>query len=331
MLWGDNGAGKTAILEAICVLARGRSFRNNPLDALVNAEADYMTIFLDILDARGASSSFSCAKKEGESVVYRSEGNLVRRGSSVSRALSVQIVTPDESNLIFSGPAIRRTFVDWGLFHVEHGYLELARKYNKTLRQRNAWIKAATSGPDPWLRELASLGSHINRCRGQYISRISDLMSSTTFGFLDKLVMEYRGGGVGVDEDRALEILQAQAIHDHKTGYTSLGPHRGDLRITFDQRPAKIYLSRGQAKIASIVFAISQSRLLLDDRSMKSILLVDDIAAELDEDNLMRCLKAISDTQMQSFMTASDPSLMAGGTSYFGESKVFHVKHGQLI
>ena len=75
---------------------------------------------------------------------------------------------------------------------------------------------------------------------------------------------------------------------------------------------------------------MSQSKLLLDDRSMRSILLIDDIAAELDEDNLKKCLKAISDMQMQVFMTVSGPSLLALGENYFGESEVFHVEHGQL-
>ena len=82
-----------------------------------------------------------------------------------------------------------------------------------------------------------------------------------------------------------------------------MGPHRGDIKIVFNGIAAKDYLSRGQAKLVSVLFALSQTRLLLNERSRKSILLIDDISAELDEDNLVQCMGVISEMQMQTFMT----------------------------
>ena len=266
-------------------------------------------------------------------MVFQVDGANQNRGSAVSRFLPVQVVTPDESNLIFSGPSIRRSFLDWGLFHVEHGYLELARKYKKILKQRNAWIRDGNRGADPWLKELAVLAAQINGKRRSYLERICHLLRADLgyFGVLGQVGLEYYGGGVGVDPNEAFEGLRDRTFHDQQAGATSLGPHRGDVKITLNGAPAKTYLSRGQAKLVSILFALSQSRLLLNDRSTKSILLIDDISAELDEDNLLQCMELISSAQMQAFVTSSSPVFSAVVEKPFEESKTFHVKHGQLI
>ena len=95
-------------------------------------------------------ASVASVKKENQRL-FQVDGLKRSRGSDISRALpvQVQIITPEESDLVFSGPSARRSFLDWGLFHVEHEYLELARKYKKTLKQRNAWIKAGARVSDP--------------------------------------------------------------------------------------------------------------------------------------------------------------------------------------
>ena len=136
---------------------------------------------------------------------------------------------------------------------------------------------------------------------------------------------------MGVESGDVLECLEGRAFHDHQAGATSLGPHRGDVKITLNGAPAKTYLSRGQAKLVSVLFALSQSKLLLNDRATKSILLIDDISAELDEDNLLQCMELISRAQMQAFVTSSSSLFSAIVEKPFEESKTFHVKHGQLI
>ena len=216
---------------------------------------------------------------------------------------------------------------------MEHEYLELARKYKKTLAQRNAWIKAGARVTDPWLHELALLAAKINEQRKSYLARIFDLLRAElgNFGGFGKIGLEYYGGGVGLDPNEALERFQSQIHYDQKAGTTSLGPHRGDIKIFFNGTAAKDYLSRGQAKLVSVLFALSQTKLLLNERSRKSILLIDDISAELDEDNLVQCMKMVSEMQMQTFMTSSNVFLSTIFEKSFEESKTFHVEHGQLI
>ena len=333
LLQGGNGSGKTAVLEAICLMARGRSFRSGPLGGLLNIESEDMAVHLDVLDSHKTSLCLSGIKRRGESLVFRVDGVNQNRGSVVSRFLPVQVVTPDESNLIFSGPSIRRSFLDWGLFHVEPGYLELARNYKKTLKQRNAWMRGGNRGADPWLQELAALAAQINGKRISYLERIYHLLrvDLSHFGVLGQVGLDYYGGGVGENPNEAFEALRGRAFHDQQAGATSLGPHRGDIKITLNDAPAKTYLSRGQAKLVSVLFALSQSKLLLKDRSTKSILLIDDISAELDEDNLLQCMELISSAQMQAFVTSSSSLFSAIVEKPFEESKTFHVKHGQLI
>ncbi len=314
-------------------MARGRSFRAGPSGTLINYDSKSMAVHLNLEDSNGIISSFSGIRRRGEPILFQVDGLKHGRGSDISRALPVQVITPDESDLVFSGPSVRRSFLDWGLFHVEHDYLELARKYKKYLKQRNAWIKAGAGVSDPWLHELAGLAAKINELRERYLARICDLIKSElgAFGGFGKIGLEYYGGGVSLDPDEALEKLQSQIPYDQKAGTTSLGPHRGDIKIFFNGLAAKDYLSRGQAKLVSVLFALSQTRLLLNERSRKSILLIDDISAELDEDNLVQCMEMISEMQMQTFMTSSNVFLSTIFEKSFEESKTFHVKHGQLI
>ena len=314
-------------------MARGRSFRAGPSGALINYDSKSMAVHLNVEDFNGTTLSFSGIRRKGEPILFQVDGLKHGRGSDISRALPVQVITPDESDLVFSGPSVRRSFLDWGLFHVEHGYLELARKYKKTLKQRNAWMKAGARALDPWLHELAALAVEINAQRERYLRRIWDLLSPELGAFeeLDHIGLEYYGGGVGLDANEALESFKSQIPYDRKVGTTSLGPHRGDIKIVFNGTAAKEYLSRGQAKLVSVLFALSQSKLLLNERSKKSILLIDDISAELDQDNLVQCVEMISEMQMQTFMTSSDVFLSTVFEKSFEESKTFHVKHGQLI
>ena len=333
LLQGGNGSGKTAVLEAICFMARGRSFRAGVSGSLINLESKSMAVHVDVAESSGTTLSFSGISRKGEPTLFKVDGLERSRGSDISRALPVQVITPDESDLVFSGPSVRRSFLDWGLFHVEHEYLELARKYKKTLKQRNAWIKTGAQVSDPWLHELAALAAEINEQRKSYLARICNLLRAelAAYGGFGKIGLEYYGGGVGLDPNEALEKFQSQIPYDQKAGTTSLGPHRGDIKIFFNGTAAKDYLSRGQAKLVSVLFALSQTKLLLNERSRKSILLIDDISAELDEDNLVQCMEMISEMQMQTFMTSSNILLSTIFEKSFEESKTFHVKHGQLI
>ena len=212
-------------------MARGRSFRAGASSALINLESKSMAVHLDVAESNGTTLSFSGISRKGEPTLFQVDGLKRSRGSDISRALPVQVITPDESDLVFSGPSVRRSFLDWGLFHVEHEYLELARKYKKTLAQRNAWIKAGARVADPWLNELAVLAAKINEQRESYVARIFDLLRAelVTFEGFGKIGLEYYGGGVGLDPNEALEKFQSQIPYDQKARTTSLGPHRGDL------------------------------------------------------------------------------------------------------
>ena len=99
-------------------MARGRSFRSGVSSGLINLESKSMAVHLDVEASNGTTLCFSGISQKGEPTLFQVDGLNRSRGSDVSRALPVQIITPNESDLVFSGPSARRSFLDWGLFHV---------------------------------------------------------------------------------------------------------------------------------------------------------------------------------------------------------------------
>ena len=330
---GPNGAGKTALIEGIYLMSRGRSFRGGSVNALINNDSDSMSMGIKVETESGGSRALLGKKNREGRLLLSLDGLECKSFEDVGRLLPVQLILPNESDLVFFGPEIRRSFLDWGLFHVEQSYLALARDYRRTLKQRNAWLKEGVGSVDPWLNGLAVLGAEINALRGAYVEQLAFVLGDLikVFSGVDVASLEYWGGGYGADSEEAVELLSEAEIKDKRAGATSLGPHRADMKIYVSGKPAKLYCSRGQAKLVSLCLAFSQADNLQSRRQINSILLIDDIGAELDRHNLLQSLELIKSMNMQAFITASNASFLPSNSQGFVEQSVFHVEHGDFI
>jgi DNA replication and repair protein RecF len=326
-LLGDNGAGKTSVLEAIVVLAKGRSFRSGQISSLLGPESDEFRIVAQTerADKQKLTLGIERTAKDWKA---RKNGQDVNQLSELASHLPLVLIEPNSHLLVSGPPDGRRRFLDWGVFHVEQGYLPLWRKYSRALKQRNAALRkqdrAVISSLD---HVISNLGEEVDRARRKQAKNLTIQLKER----LKLLCPDIKGIKVRYDKgwkgDSLLEAIQGSLLNDLDRGATGPGPHRADLPVYMGTRLAKDRVSRGEQKIISAALLLSQAGLMADSNE-KPLLLMDDLASEFDETHLLRVLAAAREVSAQVWVT---------GTSYTPytslkdtEHGMFHVEHGTI-
>ena len=168
---GNNGSGKSSVLESIFYLAHGKSFRTTKVENLLNHSAEIFVVSAsDDKDIRlGISRNFS----SGETVIKIDEVKYSRL-SELARNIAVQIVTPESFKLFFGGPKERRKFVDLGVFHVEHSYSKIWKEFSRILKQRNACLRSNVDSTtlSYWSSKFAESSIDISKLRETYLDSL---------------------------------------------------------------------------------------------------------------------------------------------------------------
>jgi len=329
---GLNGAGKTSFLEALHALSRGRSFRTPSLDSLTEFGFPEFAVSVEGTDVRRLRRTVVFRKQKGEPPGLEIDGARTLRASEVAALFPLQVITPDCGDLVMEGPAARRSFVDWGLFHVKPFFLKLSRDYSTALAQRNAWLKQ-TEDPaeqDPWLDPVARLGAEIDTWRREQVEMLIPEFRELCAGFeieMDLSLTFYSGWDTRLGGLR--EALEASRRLDGERGFTRVGPHRGDLRIFADQKPVSLVASRGQAKLTAIALQLAQVALLNQQAAERTIVLFDELVAELDERHIEAVFEMMDRLQCQVLLSAVEVSEKLQ-TRRLARAKMFHVEHGVI-
>ena len=312
LLSGPNASGKTSILEAVYVLGRGRSFRTRRMDHLIRAGTTRFVVFGEVKLAErivGLGVEGSVA-----GVRARVAGETVPSLGALAAMLPVQIIDPEVHGLVEEGPARRRRFMDWGVFHVEHTFIECWQKYQQALRQRNAALR----GRQPrrvvsaWDSELLRLGCVIDAARTDYICQLLPGAAALVDALLGMtLSLTYRSGWAR--DTTFEEALESSWAQDLATGSTSVGPQRAELAILLDGHPAKDRISRGQQKLLAASLLLAQVRLLTSSSPIRPSLLLDDPAAELDGDGLLKLIHEVSQHAVQLIVTTLNETVAGLG------------------
>ncbi|KRG41506.1 recombinase RecF [Stenotrophomonas pictorum JCM 9942] len=334
LITGDNGAGKTSLLEALHLMAYGRSFRGRVRDGLVQKQAEGLDVFVQ-WEERGPAGSAGQRRRaglahSGHTWRGRLDGEDVSQLGTLCAALAVVTFEPGSHALISGGSEPRRRFVDWGLFHVEPDFLPLWRRYTRALKQRNALLKSGASATalDAWDHELAESGTPLTSRRQHYLERLQDRairIAADLAPSLQLQALELQPGW------RRQEMALADALllgrdRDRMAGYTSVGPHRADWSTRFSQIPGRDALSRGQAKLTALACLLAQAEDYADQRGEWPVIALDDLASELDGRHQQRVLGWLAQTPAQVFITATEPPA-ALADSPTAPTR-FHVEHG---
>ncbi|MBN1378744.1 MAG: DNA replication/repair protein RecF [Gammaproteobacteria bacterium] len=328
LLFGDNAAGKTSTLEAIGFLSTLRSFRSAKMAELIRYQQENLRITA-IIDEGGREIPVGLERANGE-LTLKADGKKIQKASELAIRLPIQTIHPDSHLLISGGPKQRRRFLDWGVFHVEQGFLEQWRRYEKSVRQRNAAIRLNSPWKvvSTWDNIISDAAEAIQKYRQRYIDNLNMILPAFTqsISSAKQVDIEYLPGW---DVSQALsKYLEDHQDRDRRRGFTCSGPHRADLIFRVDGQEADKHISRGQQKMLVFSLLLSQVVLFTEQTGKRCVLLLDDLAAELDDHHRGSLLDLLREMSVQTFITCVQKENIQ--LDNWVQHKLFHVEHGKI-
>lgn len=330
--YGENGSGKTSILEAIHMLGLGRSFRSRSAQQIITYEQTQLNVFGQLQNSLGSLTPIGIEKhKNGDSRMRVDQKDVIST-AILAEILPILVINPASYNLLDAGPKFRRQFLDWGLFHVEQKFMQDWQRLKRALLQRNAALKAKRPPKEveTWDPEFISASLAIEEMRRDYFSQFTPIYNEAfaQISQLEGITLTYKQGW---NESRTLEDVLASTFNrDMDLGYTQYGPHRSDLQVTINKVKVQDVLSRGQQKSVVYALRLAQGMLLQKTTGKNCVYLLDDLASELDDRLLRKMTQLLQALQSQVYITGVR---LQGIEDFIATTKasVFHVEHGAII
>ncbi|QDA57362.1 DNA replication/repair protein RecF [Thermomonas aquatica] len=336
LVTGDNGSGKTSLLEALHLLAHGRSFRGRVRDGLVRQGEQALSVYVEWQAGSGPAHRAGLRHSGGDWDA-RLDGAAVGHLGELCEALAVVSFEPGSHALIDGSSEGRRRYLDWGLFHVERAdrggdFLLQWRRHARALKQRNALLRQrrVDAQLDAWEHELAQAGEALCAQREAHVARLQPHLEAMIAALLPgagSARLELLPGWRRQELSLADALLLARD-RDLVQGHTSVGPHRADLRLELRDLPGRDGLSRGQAKLAALALLLAQAAYLAGQDGHWPVLQLDDLASELDRPHQRRVLQALHASGAQVFVTGTEPPAVLRELDL--PVAMFHVEHGSV-
>lgn len=311
LITGENGAGKTSLLEAIYFLGRQRSFRTAKPKTLIQQNNAYFRLI-----AKTANPDHHIGlerKLDGHNLSFQLR---IDREPQKSPARLVSIVptiaiTAQSFQLIDAGPAFRRSFIDYGAFHFEASFFSAWQHYQKSLKNRNAALKQKMPKAvvDSFTPQLAHSGETMHTVRKQYFEQFKPLLEKhlLSLNFPYAVTMRYAPGWNS--ELTLQDSFDKHFDQDYRVSHTRYGPHRADLKFDVGGGNADSRLSRGQQKTLILALHLAQIELIGTFGQSAPLLIFDDIAAEFDADKRNLVLDYLAQLNCQMFFSTTEPEL----------------------
>ena len=322
LISGDNGSGKTSLLEAIYVLCQAHSFRTHQLKQCINHDKTGFLLF-----GRFDNHKAGLAKNDKRLEIHVN-GESIKRRSDLVRMTPINIVNADSFVLFEGAPQKRRAFIDWCMFHVEPGYVEKWRLFQHALRQRNRLLKSRQDLKllDYWDQHLIEPSLGLSAMRRDYCKQLQDIIEVELREIMSGLSLELEYQQGWADELCLDDAIKSNRERDIRSGFTNAGIHRDDLRFMSQGRNASEILSRGQSKRLCLALLLAALKVVGKSRQNRIILLIDDLHSELDSKAQSMVYKQFVEMDLQMFISNIDSA--APEVINQKEFKLFHVEHG---
>ena len=304
LLLGDNAQGKTNLLEAVSLMAIGKSFRGARDADLIRFGCDRATVTLDYCD-HIRDMRLNATLTAGRKRKMEQNGLPVAKMSELIGGLRVVLFCPEHLAIIKSGPELRRNFLDVAISQLRPVYMSSLQRYNKILKERNRLIKEAADSEnarriledtiDVWSEQLAHEGAVIARYRVEYMQKIRQAAATV---FLDmtqgREVPDFHYLGTAhlpheedyLDQKKTesafYELLSTSHAREIGAGYTLWGIHRDDIDITLNGVCARLFASQGQQRSLALSMKLAEGEICREECSEHPVYLFDDVLSELD-------------------------------------------------
>ena len=308
LILGENGSGKTSILESISILFLGTSFRTKETKECINTSKNSFSITgKGTLDNKELDLSVNNGLNIRINSYRKVEGAPVKKED----LYFLQIVMAKNLRMIDGEPEIRRDYFHELMFHVKPATKKLYNDYQRTLKQRNKCLKQnlANSELSIWSQKLAELGlalsleqySFFKSFKEYNIQSIDEIVKSGKFNFLENFNVTFSKGW---ERSKKLqESFEDSLDKDKAIGYTSKGPHRMDITFQVNNKKAASNLSRGQLKILILLIFLINIKLIKKITQRETLLMIDDLGSELDVKNLRSLIEQIILSENQIVLT----------------------------
>ncbi|MDP3876345.1 MAG: DNA replication/repair protein RecF [Methylobacter sp.] len=329
LIVGENASGKSALIEAIFILGRAKSFRCSAIKSVINFNQAHLVVSAQTEQTNGSRVQLGI-QMDGKTIEIHINQQAKQNRSDLAYALPLQLIHPKSYELLDGGSQLRREFLDWGVFNHDQNFLPIWRRFKKALSQRNALLKTRRLEQlNVWDKELVYYGTIVDGCRQRYLEQFKPVFSDIIGKFLAVEGLDLKLVS-GWDLSRELgHVLINDRDKDLRYGFTHSGPHRGDFQLLINNRLAKDVVSRGQLKLLVMSLKLAQVQLLANEQNQSGCLLIDDFAAELDAINRAKLLRYLVDMACQVFITATEIQDF-GDLSQIKDYKMFHVEHGTI-
>lgn len=333
IFYGLNGQGKTNLLESIYLLGNARPFRSAKLPELILSGSNYSLIRGKIQSAQIESEITFQLEQTTRRVCI--DGKTAHRAGDLHGKLAVVVFSPDDTAMVKLGPETRRRYLDRSLYVSNAGFLQDYHRYYRTLKHRNALLKSNNyEGLELWTEQLATAGVRLMEHRQEYTYKLNLLLQKyyrQIAGESEQVTIVYHADvpfRVGQERETLLKVLQLQQEHDLRYKTTGRGPHRDDLTFLIKERPLKSFGSQGQQRSFVLALKLAELNHLQNTFGEMPMLLLDDIASELDRQRMKNLLLFLRQQQVQVLITTTDITPFLPVLEQ--DSRIFRVEAGRL-
>ncbi len=337
ILVGHNASGKSSLLEALCLLARGRSFRTPRINEVIHNQATEITVSAKLSTENGTVYPIGIRKTAHDTFIRINHADIPQQ-AELSLHLPLTLIHPGSIELLTGGPQIRRAFIDWIAFYLFSDFHSAWRQYQRVLKQRNACLRDPkqrfllnhwTEQLITWIPVLHHYRSLALQSLEQALTTYMPLLTQQSYpqlrlssGFPQEIAVD--------NADALLSFFHSKREMELKQGFTLYGTHRADLTIMLQNVVAVRIASRGQLKLLAVGLLLARTQAIQTSNNpelTRSVLAIDDLAAELDEQNQQALYNTLQQTRQQLILTSTRQDTLP---TIFPEAKMFHVKHGVI-
>ncbi|MDO5021847.1 MAG: DNA replication/repair protein RecF [Eubacteriales bacterium] len=322
VIMGENGAGKTNLLEAIHLCCLGKSHRTNNDRDMIRTDFETCGVHARVMRSYGLNEvGVRIYKKNRRKKLIYVNGKIVPRIGDMMGYVTCVMFAPEDLDIIKGGPQLRRRYIDMLLSKSDPAYFFALQSYNNVLKQRNALLKTVGKGEradvlDIWDEQLSLKCAPLVERRRKAIEMLNGLAAEQYNNISGKknetFTIEYDSqlkNSLSPAED-LYKLLSKSRADDIRRQSTSYGPHRDDISMLLLDKDMKSFASQGQIRTAALALRLSEMDILYKKHKEAPILLLDDVLSELDEIRRVRLIQCLKATQ--TIITCTDMDDLRG-------------------